>query len=108
MCRLSYFVCHLDLINAEVLRQCRWGVRVINCARGGIVDEDALLEALQSGHCAGAGLDVFEQVDHHELLSLASILYFCCFINRYNIATEIHLRISPSSSNMQYNCLIVP
>lgn len=62
------FICHVDLINVEVLKKCRRGVRVINCARGGIVDEAALLEALQSGHCAGAGLDVFEQVVYHDMI----------------------------------------
>ena len=35
------------------------GVRIINCARGGIVDEDALLHAITSGKVAGAALDVF-------------------------------------------------
>ncbi|KAI2799099.1 hypothetical protein BLOT_014928 [Blomia tropicalis] len=48
-----------NLINATTLAKCKKGVRIINVARGGIVDEDALLDALQSGHVAGAGLDVY-------------------------------------------------
>lgn len=51
-----------DLINAEAFAKCKKGVKIINCARGGIVDEDALLEALKTGQCGGAGLDVFVQV----------------------------------------------
>ncbi len=49
-----------DLIGADELAQAKSGIRVINCARGGIVNEAALYEALQSGHVAGAALDVFE------------------------------------------------
>ncbi|XP_067648777.1 D-3-phosphoglycerate dehydrogenase-like [Haliotis asinina] len=48
-----------NLINDTVFSACKKGVRVVNCARGGIIDEDALLRALESGQCAGAGLDVF-------------------------------------------------
>jgi len=48
-----------NLISDEVFNKCKRGVRIINCARGGIVDEDALLRALASGQCGGAGLDVF-------------------------------------------------
>lgn len=49
------------LINSETLSRCKRGVRIVNCARGGIIDEQALLEAIESGQCAGAALDVFEQ-----------------------------------------------
>jgi D-3-phosphoglycerate dehydrogenase len=47
------------VINADRLRRMKKGVRVINCARGGIIDENDLAEALKSGHVAGAALDVF-------------------------------------------------
>ncbi len=49
-----------NLISREALAKTRRGVRIVNCARGGLVDEAALAEALQSGHVAGAALDVFE------------------------------------------------
>ncbi|GIY90060.1 d-3-phosphoglycerate dehydrogenase [Caerostris darwini] len=48
-----------NMINAQVLTRCRKGVKIVNCARGGIIDECALLSALESGQCGGAGLDVF-------------------------------------------------
>ena len=49
-----------NLLNDETLSRCKKGVRIINCARGGIVDERALLRALDAGRVAGAALDVFE------------------------------------------------
>uniref|UniRef100_A0A8C7FMT6 Phosphoglycerate dehydrogenase n=1 Tax=Oncorhynchus kisutch TaxID=8019 RepID=A0A8C7FMT6_ONCKI len=47
------------LLNDTSFAKCKKGVKVVNCARGGIIDEDALLRALESGQCGGAGLDVF-------------------------------------------------
>ncbi|XP_042729609.1 D-3-phosphoglycerate dehydrogenase [Lagopus leucura] len=49
------------LLNDSTFAKCRRGVQVVNCARGGIVDEGALLRALRSGQCGGAALDVFTQ-----------------------------------------------
>jgi D-3-phosphoglycerate dehydrogenase len=50
----------IGLLNAAAFDQMKDGVMIINCARGGIVDEEALNEALTSGKVAGAALDVFE------------------------------------------------
>jgi D-3-phosphoglycerate dehydrogenase len=50
-----------SLIGAPELVRTKVGVRIVNCARGGIVDERALAAAIQAGHVAGAGLDVFER-----------------------------------------------
>ena len=47
------------ILNAANLAKTRPGVRIVNCARGGLVDEAALKAALDSGHVAGAALDVF-------------------------------------------------
>jgi len=48
------------LLNKDAFEQMKDGVMIVNCARGGIVDEDDLYAALQSGKVAGAALDVFE------------------------------------------------
>ncbi|WP_029006768.1 phosphoglycerate dehydrogenase [Azospirillum halopraeferens] len=48
-----------NLLDAERLARCKPGVRIINCARGGLIVEEALKAALESGHVAGAALDVF-------------------------------------------------
>jgi D-3-phosphoglycerate dehydrogenase len=49
-----------NIINVEAIARMKPGVRIINCARGGLVDEKALALALKSGHVAGAAFDVFE------------------------------------------------
>lgn len=48
-----------NILSRENLAKTKKGVRIINCARGGLIDEAALKEALDSGHVAGAALDVF-------------------------------------------------
>ena len=49
-----------NILSREAIAACKHGVRIVNCARGGLVDEAALAEALGTGQVAGAALDVFE------------------------------------------------
>ena len=49
-----------NILSAENIAKTKKGVRIVNCARGGLIDEAALKEALDSGHVAGAALDVFQ------------------------------------------------
>jgi D-3-phosphoglycerate dehydrogenase len=49
------------MVGGRELASMRRGVRIVNCARGGIVDEAALLDALESGHVAGAAIDVWSE-----------------------------------------------
>ena len=64
---VNYITLHLPLnedtkhlINSKSINNMKDGVRIINCARGGLIDEQALTEALNEGKIKGAGLDVFE------------------------------------------------
>lgn len=50
----------LNLINKETIAKMKKGVRLINCARGGIINEQDLKEAIESGQVAGAAIDVYE------------------------------------------------
>ncbi len=50
-----------NILSREALLKTRPGVRIVNCARGGLVDEEALAELVRAGHVAAAALDVFQQ-----------------------------------------------
>ena len=50
-----------NILSADAINKMKKGVRIINCARGGLIDEAALKVALDSGHVAGAALDVFAE-----------------------------------------------
>jgi len=79
----DYLTVHMPLteetkkiVDASAFSKMKDGVRVFNCARGGIIDEDALAEALKSGKVAYAGLDVYEQEplpEDHEFRSLENL-----------------------------------
>lgn len=80
-----------DLIRSETLGKCRRGVRVVNVARGGIINEADLLTALQSGQCAAAALDVFTEEPPKSEVTRALIQHARC------VATP-HLGASTSKS----------
>jgi len=86
-CDFLIFTCALTktnrhMLNADVLAQCKPGVRIINVARGPLIDERALELSLANGHVHSAALDVFED----EPLSLQSVLhtYPHCIFGSHN------------------------
>ncbi len=84
------------LINKNTLNRMKKGVRIINCARGGIIDEAALKEALESGQVQSAAIDVFETEPDIK----ASPLYGCTG----NIVMTPHL--GASTAEAQFNVAI--
>jgi len=65
-----------NIINAGAIKAMKNGVRIVNCARGGLVDEAALYEALKGGQVAGAAFDVFvtEPATENALFSLPNVV----------------------------------
>ena len=55
-----FFKINPGLLGDKTFPLCKKGVYVVNCARGGIIDEASLLRSLESGQCGGAALDVYE------------------------------------------------
>ena len=64
------------ILDAKALAKTKKGVRIVNCARGGLIDEAALKDAIESGHVAGAALDVFlvEPAKDSPLFALEQII----------------------------------
>ncbi|MDD5774622.1 MAG: phosphoglycerate dehydrogenase [Candidatus Omnitrophica bacterium] len=70
----------MHMISDKAFAMMKEGVRILNCARGGIIDEKALADAIRSGKVAGAALDVFETeppASDGELLKLESVIPTC-------------------------------
>lgn len=85
-----------SLINRNTLNRMKKGVRIINCARGGIIDEAALKEAIESGQVQSAAIDVFETEPDIQ----ASPLYSCSG----NVVMTPHL--GASTKEAQFNVAI--
>jgi D-3-phosphoglycerate dehydrogenase len=65
-----------NILSRENLAKTKKGVRIINCARGGLIDEEALADLIRSGHVAGAALDVFavEPATENPLFGLPNVV----------------------------------
>ncbi|UWR22416.1 phosphoglycerate dehydrogenase [Sulfitobacter sp. S190] len=65
-----------NILSRENLEKTKKGVRIVNCARGGLVDEEALADLLKSGHVAGAAFDVFkvEPATENPLFNLPNVV----------------------------------
>ena len=65
-----------NVVNADAMKAMKKGARIVNCARGGLVDEAALYEALKNGHVAGAAFDVFvtEPATENPLFALPNVV----------------------------------
>ena len=64
------------LLDAEMLGKMKRGIRIVDCARGGVIDEDALYDAIVAGQVAGAALDVFESepLTNRKLFELPQVI----------------------------------
>ena len=93
------------MINRETIWRMKKGALLINTARGGLVDTDSLLAALDAGHCAGAGLDVFEGEtlikEENQLLSndynvdeLRTVVKNLVLLRRENVVVTPHIAFS--------------
>ncbi|MDQ2090983.1 phosphoglycerate dehydrogenase [Marimonas arenosa] len=83
LARADFITLHTPLLEAtrnilsrDALARTKKGVRIVNCARGGLVDEEALAELLKSGHVAGAAFDVFsvEPATDNVLFNLPNVV----------------------------------
>ena len=66
-----------NILSRERLEGARAGIRIINCARGGLIDESALRDCLESGHVAGAALDVFAEEPAKENVLFGAPNFIC-------------------------------
>jgi D-lactate dehydrogenase len=97
------------MINSQNIWRMKKGALLINTARGGLVDTDSLLAALDSGHCAGAGLDVFEGEtlikEERQLLSneynreeLRTIVKNLVLLRRENVIVTPHIAFNSTEA----------
>ena len=88
------------LINVNTLNRMKKGVRIINCARGGIIDEKALADAIESGQVAGAAIDVYEDeknVDKSPLIALGRKIVLTPHLGASTDEAQINVAVDVAS-----------
>jgi D-lactate dehydrogenase len=97
------------LINSENIWRMKKGALLINTARGGLVDTNSLLEALDAGYCAGAGLDVFEGEtlikeeqqllsNHYNVEELRTVVKNLVLLRRENVIVTPHIAFNSAEA----------
>jgi len=81
-----------NIISEQSLKKCKKGVKIINCARGGLIDESALLKYLENGHVSGAAIDVYKTEPPNFENSL---------FNHPNVITTPHLGASTKEAQQK-------
>ena len=94
-----------NILSRENLAKTKKGVRIINCARGGLVDEEALADALKAGHVAGAAFDVFskEPATENPLFGLPNVV---CTPNLGAATTEAQENVALQVAEQMSNYLL--
>ena len=83
------------LLGTAELNRMKGGAVIINTSRGGVIDEVALLQSLQEGKLAGAGLDVFEQEPYSGPLTQLPQVVMTCHMGSY--ASEVRIAMEQES-----------
>lgn len=86
------------LLGEKELRSMKKGSYLVNCARGGLVDETALIKALQEGHLAGAALDVFAQEPYTGPLARLDSVILTPHIGSYAVESRIEMEVQATKN----------
>lgn len=95
------------MIDAHTLAQCKPGVRIINCARGGIIHEGDLLAAVQSGVVGGVSLDTFE-VEPPEEASFDLRMHPNVIVTPHLGASTSDAQVTTTSTYLSYYLSFIP
>ncbi|HUM67769.1 MAG TPA: NAD(P)-dependent oxidoreductase [Chloroflexota bacterium] len=95
---LSYSADSYHLLDETRLAQMKTGAYLVNCARGGLVDEAALFDLLQSGHLAGAYLDTFEREPYSGPLTTLDNVVLTPHIGSYAAECRIRMEVEAAEN----------